>query len=266
VIVPDDPLWRLPFEALPVADAPLSAAVRVSYATSLTTLSVQRKLASLQPGAPKPTAALFAASVIPDAIRTQITLAQPAWKEPDAQAMRTGAEAIRSSYGETSTLQTGADATETAVRTAFDASDILSMSVPFQVSGATPLFSYLAFTGSGDAPQADGRWEVREWFGASSRARVLVLADASSLGSSGAGGALDLIAWAAAAAGVPAVVVARAPADGFAIDEVLTAFHAALGKGTGVEEAWSRAVAAARERKSDAPSDWTGARLIGAGR
>jgi hypothetical protein len=163
-------------------------------------------------------------------------------------------------------MRVGADATEAAARSAFEGTDVVHTSAPFQVSGATPLFSYLAFGGGGDAPESDGRWEVRDWFEAASHARVLVIADASSFGSSGSGGALDLIAWAAAAAGVPALVVPRAPADGFAIDEVLTGFHAALSKGSAVQESWSRAVAAARKKNGDAPAGWSGARLIGAGR
>jgi hypothetical protein len=211
-------------------------------------------------------AALFAAPIIPETIRTQITLAQPAWKEPDPERTRTDADALRALYGESASLRAGPDATEAAVRTAFDTADVVHVSSPLQVSGATPLFSYLAFSRSNDTPQGDGRWEVRDWFGAASRARVLVLADASSLGSAGAGSALDLIAWAAAAAGVPALLVPRAPSDGFALDPLLPAFHTALATGTGVQAAWTRALAAARERKTGAPSEWAGARLIGASR
>ena len=264
VIIPDDVLWKLPFESLSTTEAPLK--MPVTYATSLATLSLQQRAAAAQTAPQTVTAALFAAPVIPDAIRTQITLAQPAWKEPDAESARSSAAALRALYGDTASLTTGAEATEPAVRTAFDASDVVHSSVPLQVSGASPLFTYLAFSASGDTPNADGRWEVRDWFGATSRAQVLVLADATSFGSSGAGGALDLIAWAAAAAGVPALVVPRAPADGFARDAVLTAFHTALAKGSRVQEAWTRAVETARERTSGAPAGWAGARLVGASR
>ena len=264
VIIPDDILWKVPFEALSLTDISLPAAV--SYATSLATLSVQQRAAAAQPAAASVTAALFAAPVIPDAIRTQITLAQSAWKEPDGETARTRAAALRVLYGDTASLTSGAEATETAIRTAFDASDVVHSSLPLQVSGATPLFTFLALSASGETPQTDGRWEVRDWFSAASRARVVVLADPSSFGASGAGGALDIIAWAAAAGGVPALVVPRAPGDGFALDQVMTAFHTALAKGAAVQDAWVRAVAAARDRKRDAPSGWAGARLIGASR
>ena len=266
VIVPDDLLWRLPFEALPLGDSTLAATTRVRYATSLATLSIQQRLAAERSSAAPVTAALLAAPVIPDAVRKQITLTQPAWKEPDGEKARLGADSLRALYGEASSLSSGAEASEGAARAAFGVADVVHTSAPFQVSGATPLFSYLALSGSGETPQTDGRWEARDWFAAASHARVLVLADPSSFASSGAGSALDIIAWAAAAAGVPALVIPRAPADGFTLDEVLSAFHAGLAKGSGVHDAWARAVAAARARKGEAPSEWGGVRLIGAGR
>ena len=267
VIVPDDLLWKLPFEALPAGEAPLGATVRVTYATSLATLGVQRRVAaSRTEPADRMTAAILAAPVIPPAIRAQIVLAQPSWKEPDAEVTRAAAATLGELYGDGVALLAGSEATEAAARRAFDTADILHTSAPLQVSGATPLFSFLVFAASGDTLQADGRWEVREWFGAGSRARVLVLADPSSMGAAGAGGALDTIAWAAAAGGVPALIVARAPADGFTQDDVLAAFHGALAKGAGVHDAWARAVAAAREKRGETPAGWAGARLIGAGR
>ncbi|HET7695765.1 MAG TPA: tetratricopeptide repeat protein [Vicinamibacterales bacterium] len=266
VIVADDLLWKLPFEALPVADAPLAAALRVSYATSLATLAAQRRVAADQPAQASVSAAIFAAPVIPEPIRAQIALAQPSWKEPDVETARAAADALRSLYAEAATFRAGADATEAAARAAFEAADVLHTSAPFQVSGATPLFSYVVFSGSGDAAATDGRWEVRDWFGATSHARVLILADATSFAASGAGGALDIIAWAAASAGVPALIVPRAPADGFVLDPVLTAFHAAISKGTAVRDAWMQALSRARDSKGAAPSEWSGARLIGAAR
>lgn len=275
VIVPDDVLWRVPFEALPFGDAPLGASVRVTYATSASTLAVQRRIAAARMSAEHLTATIVAAPVIPDAIRTQITLAQPAWTEPDAAAAAAAAESLRTSYGDAGSSRTGAEATEAAMRTAFAGADVVHTSVPFQVSGANPLFSYLVFTGGAPPASAatpdrtalenDGRWEVREWFRGASRARVLAITDAASLGAGGAGSAMDTIAWAAAAAGVPALVLARWPKDGFAIDSVLTAFHAALAKGSSVANAWADALARARENGGDAPSAWAGARLVGAG-
>lgn len=266
VIVPDDLLWKIPFEALPTWEGPLAPRVRVTYATSLATFAVQQRAAERQVPRDEVHAAFLAAPDVPPAIRAQIALAQPEWKEPDAAVARGAVEALGAAYGEQGSVRVGADASESAARTVFETADVVHVAAPFQASGPTPLFSYLVFAASGDTLEADGRWEMREWFSGTSRARVLVLADASSLGSAGAGGALDTISWAAAGAGVPALVAARAPAEGFTNDAVFAAFHGALAKGGSVHEAWTSALTIAREKAGLAPAGWTGARLIGAGR
>jgi len=267
IIIPDDALWRVPFEALASGDAPLAARMRVRYATSLATLGRQQAIAAGRAKADSVTAAVLAAPLIPEAVRSQLSRAQTGWKPPDEDTAVARITAVAAAYGDAAVVRTRGDATEAAARAMLGTADVLHVAGPLQVSAATPLFSFLVLARSGDAPSADGRWEVREWFReeAAARTRVLVLADASSLGSAGAGGAMDAIAFAAAAAGVPALVVARWPQDGFSTDAVLTAFHSAVARGAPVEAAWAEAVNAAR-RPANRPADWAGARLIGAGR
>ena len=74
---------------------------------------------------------------------------------------------------------------------------------------------------------------------------------------------MDALAWAAAAAGVPALVIARWPADGFASAAVLAAFHAQMAKGRLPAEAWRNAITTARTKPGGAPAEWAGLRLIG---
>jgi hypothetical protein len=74
---------------------------------------------------------------------------------------------------------------------------------------------------------------------------------------------MDAIAWSAAAAGVPALVVGRWPTEAFTSDAVTAAFHAQLAAGAAVEDAWRKAVA--DTRGAAAPSAWAGMRLIGGG-
>jgi hypothetical protein len=119
-------------------------------------------------------------------------------------------------------------------------------------------------SGAGAAPESDGRWELREWFRGSSHARVMVLPDGSSFGSPGAASAMDAIAWAAAAAGVPTLVIGRWPSDGYVVDRLLVEFHRALAAGRAPAEAWAAAVAP-RMTTGEPPAAWTGLRLIGPG-
>jgi len=107
----------------------------------------------------------------------------------------------------------------------------------------------------------DGRWEAREWFGATARAKVVIAPDGSSFGA-GAGPAMDALAWAVAAAGIPSLVLGRWPADGFTSDALLTAFDEQLAKGASPVDAWAAAVTATR-KDAKGPAAWAGLRLIG---
>jgi tetratricopeptide (TPR) repeat protein/CHAT domain-containing protein len=269
IIVPDDLLWKVPFEALPAGDGELAAVTYVTYATSLATLALEHRIAASQPTPDRIVAGIVAAPEIPAAIRTQLTLTQQGWKAPDAEIALAAAHEIAKTYGDGATLRTGTEATEAAARALIESSDVLHISAPLLMSGPTPLFSSLLLGGApadkDEGVKNDGRWETREWFGVTGRTRVAVLADASSFGAAGVGGSMDALAWAAAAAGVPALVIARWPADGFASAAVLAAFHAQMAKGSPPAEAWRNAITAARTKPGGAPADWAGLRLIGGG-
>ena len=269
IVIPDDLLWKVPFEALPLGDGTLGARVRVGYATSLATLVLQQRAAEV-PGTSgarhlSGSVAVFAAPEIPATVRAQLALAHTGWKPPDEEAsLKAATEQVRA-YGETAAVTSKADASEAAARAALGTADALQFSGPVHVSGASPLFSMIVLAGTGDAPDNDGRWELREWFRGSSHARVAILADGSAFGGAGAGSAMDAFAWAAAAAGIPTLAIGRWPADGFSTDVVLAEFHRGLAKGLAPAEAWS-AVVSPRMTAGEPPAAWAGLRLIGPGR
>jgi hypothetical protein len=272
VVVPDDLLWKVPFEALPVAEGTLSSQLRVTYATSFATLAAQRRAGQTR-AAPVTTAAatppavvagIAGAPAIPAAIRAQVALTSQGWKEPDAEASLAAAAEIAKAYGDAATVKTAADASEAAVRTLLETSDVVHVLAPLQMSGPTPLFSSLLLAGAtGEGGDNDGRWEARDWFNLNGRARVLVIPDASTFGAAGVAGAMDALAWAAAAAGVSGLVIGRWPADGFSRDAFLALLHAQLAKGVPIGDAWRAATVSAREKGGAAPAGWAGLRLIG---
>jgi hypothetical protein len=271
VIVPDDLLWKIPFEALPVGEGDLSSRARVTYATSLAALAAQRRAAERTPPSDQPrapstdhlVAGIAGAPAIPAAIRAQVALTSQSWQEPDPAASLATTTEIAKAYGEVATVKTAEDATEAAVRALLETSDVVHVGAPLQMSGPTPLFSSLLLAGVADTPGNDGRWEAREWFNIEGRARVVVMPDASTFGAAGVGGAMDTFAWAAAAAGVSDLVVGRWPGDGFAPDVFLTALHGQLAKGVPIGEAWRAATISARQKAGPAPAGWAGLRLIG---
>jgi tetratricopeptide (TPR) repeat protein len=291
VVVPDDLLWKVPFEALPLAEGTLSSQRRVTYATSLATLAAQRRAArSVTPSAATPSAAtpsaatpaavaagIAGAPAIPAAIRAQVALTSQGWREPDAAMSLAAVGDIKKAYGEAATVKTAAEASESAVRALLETSDVVHVLAPLQMSGPTPLFSSLLLAGAvleGGSPAApaaaaspdnDGRWEARDWFNLNGRARVLVIPDASTLGAAGVAGAMDVFAWAAAAANISSLVIGRWPADGFWRDTFLAQLHAQLAKGVPIGEAWRAATVSAREKLGAAPAGWAGLRLLGGG-
>jgi tetratricopeptide (TPR) repeat protein len=259
VIVPDDLLWKVPFDALPSGDADVGSRASVTYATSLATLARQHSALTL---AEHPVAGVLAAPAIPDAIRAQLLLTLSTWKAQDADAARAAAHAAAAAYGEGVAVRAGADASESAARALLTASDVVHVQAPLQVSGATPLLSSVILAATADTPAEDGRFEARDWFGIDGRARVVVVPDGAAFGVAGVGNAMDPIAWAAASAGISSMVVGRWPADGFAADALAAAFHAKLAAGLQPADAWRAATSDARQ-KSAAPSAWAGLRLIG---
>ena len=261
IVVPDDVLWKVPFEALPFAGGDLASRARVSYATSLATLMLERRIS---PTPEHPAAAFVAAPVISDSITAQLSLTLPSWKPQEPSVALAAAQAAATPYGEGAAVRSGAEATETAVRALVTTTDVLHVQAPLQISGAAPLLSSILLAATADSPAEDGRLEVRDLFAMTGRARTIVLPDGSTFGAAGAGSALDPIAFACAAAGVSSLVVGRWPSDGFAPDALAAAFHAKLAAGASTTDAWFAAVAAARE-KGTAPEAWAGLRLIGGG-
>jgi len=276
VVVPDDLLWKVPFEALPSGEGDLSSRARVTYATSLATLALQRRIADAPAPPDRLVAGIAGAPAIPAAIRAQVALTSHGWKELDAAASLAAAREIAKVYGDAATIRTADEATESAVRALLETSDVVHLLAPLQISGPTPLFSSLLLAGGTEeggsrtapttSPDNDGRWEAREWFNLNGRARVLVIPDASTFGAAGIGGAMDAFAWAAAAANVSSLVIGRWPGDGFAPDGFLNALHAQLAKGIPVGEAWRAATLSAREKSGGAPAGWAGLRLVGGDR
>jgi tetratricopeptide (TPR) repeat protein len=269
LVVPDDVIWKVPIEALPDGEADLGARMHVTYATSFATLAIERRVASARVtptivDAAPARGAFVVAPAIADAVRAELALTQPGWKGPDASASQARVEAASKPYADAAVVKSAADATKPAVRALFAGFDAVQVSAPVHVSGPAPLFSSVLLA-SADSGAADAsRWEAREWFAVDGRARVLVLDDASTFGAAGVGGAMDTLAWAAAAAGVSTVVIARWPSDAFSLDALETALHTELAKDSPPAVAWRAAVKAAREG-SAAPAGWAGLRLLGPG-
>ena len=279
LIVPDDVLWKIPFEALPAGDVALIERAAVVYAPSLGTLIQQNRVR--EQNRPKPDAAVpatprfggIAAPDIPAAVTSQLTRTVPGWTPLDAAAALITGQRSAAAYGEEGgTLATDAAATEKGARGLAATVDVLQIGAPMHVSGASPLFSSILLSASPDTEASDtaslendGRWEAREWFALDARARTVVVTDGSAFAAPGAGRAMDALGWAWMAAGVASGVTARGASEAYDLDATLTGFHDRVAHGAADYADALRAAMLAAKHENAAPAAWAGLRFIGAG-
>ncbi len=145
IVVPDDVLWRVPFEALPVKAGELADGTTVMYAGSVTSL-VRPPAASLDPG----TVPLVAVGSpdLPAATRERVNTTAPGWMLRAPEAAEAEMRAIAVPFSEPpATVLSGAAATEAAVRAQGPAASFLHVAAPFRMNGASPLFSPILLAG-----------------------------------------------------------------------------------------------------------------------
>ena len=227
VIVPDGPLWELPFAVL-VGDSGryLMEDASLSYAPSLLALTLPgsgplfagrgapRLLAVGNPAAP--TAAVGALAPL---------------RSAEHQA-----RALGRLYGRGSSVLVGTEALEERVRVEAPRFDVLHFATHGLLDDGSPLFSYLALAGAGDEPERDGRLEAREVMRLRLPARLVVLsACESGRGRVNAGEGIIGLSWAFALAGSPAIVASHWQVDAQGTGDLMLALHRGLLDGRGVD-------------------------------
>lgn len=256
VVVPDDILWKVPFEALPLGPSDLRSTADVTYSSSLYTLALRR--------APRDGdgAAFVAAPTLPADTALQLAAADPRWTPQDAVAVGKGVSEQAGAYGARAQVVSGGEATQEAAAAAVEHESVIEISARTQLSGAAPLFSAALLAASSRDGADDGRWEVREWFNLRARGASLVLADGNGVATPGLSAAIAALDWASAAAGISAVVLAWTPSAAFDVQPLLCDIHKAHTTGAQLGTAYGEATSGARQT-APAPSAWAGLRLLG---
>src|SRR5262249_49757310 len=163
IVVPDEMLWNLPFQALRGPDGFLIEAAAVSYAPSMAALREIHRL-------PKPSdrRTLFAMA------KGQFGSAPALEPLPEAESQ---IRMIRDIYGaDRSAIYVGADATEHRFRTTAPGYTVLHLATHAVLDEASPLYSHLVLSRSGDDPDDDGRLEAWEIMRMKLSADLVVLA------------------------------------------------------------------------------------------
>lgn len=273
VIVPDGPLWELPFQALAVSErgAPLRTLLQersVSFAPSLTWLAhlstrpaPDRPARLLAVGNPA-LAALATKTPAPAAVGA-VLMDDETTPLPDAERQ---VDALGKLYGpERSQALVGAEAREDAFKKLAGDYDILHFATHGSLNDAAPMYSRLLMCQQDLAPDEDGFLEAWEWLPLKLHARLAVLsACETGRGRVGAGEGLIGLSWALFSAGCPASVVSQWKVDSASTTDLMLAFHRRLLAGEASAEALrGAALELATNPKYRHPFYWAPFVLIG---
>jgi len=264
-VIPDDMLWRVPFEALPLGPTYVFDRTPVVYASSITSVVRARGGAAASTSHAAFRVAIVAAPSVPVATAETLKATAPTWLLRSPEAARAEASRVQASVGaEQTTMVDGDAATEDATRTAAASASVMHTTGPFRVNAASPLFSALLLApgdaASGPRPAAkNGVLEAREVPSAAFSTRVVVFADPAALSMRDSASAVPAVHWAWRAGGASGIVVRRWPADEEVAGELLAALYESLKGGATAAEALHAAQAAVRKRQpSLPPAAWAG--------
>jgi CHAT domain-containing protein len=248
-IVPDGPLWGLPFHALQSAPGRYFAEDHaVFYAPSLsvlTEMSVARR------------AAASGAELL--------VLGNPLNDTPDAQREATGLGKL---YGESrSTVYTGGLATEDVLMKQANRYAIVHIAAHGTFDDSSPMYSHLVLGKPQTDSPDDGILEAWELMNLNLRARLVVLSGCDTArGHFGAGEGMIGMSWALFVGGAAATVAGQWKVESSSTSALMLEFHRGLIQGLGKAEALRHAaLTLLHTEKYSHPFYWAGFVLMGDG-
>jgi tetratricopeptide (TPR) repeat protein len=295
VIVPDDVLWRVPFEAMPMESRYLADSANISYALSVA--AVVRPPAASSSGAAGPIIAIGAPD-LPESLVAMLKSTAPTWTIRPAEAAAAELERIGGdATAAQAVLLKGPRATiaelQAAAAGGADESHSpgpLHIAAPFRVNTGGPLFSPVLLTptgspevrtasesGSADSgslsadqtaaagkPPASAVFEIRDLFRAPPLASAVMFSDPATLSKRDAAAAARIVNWAWRASGATTVIFRRWGGDDPTATEIIAHYYNALRAGKSPADALHTARAAVRATESGrAPAAWAGWLVFG---
>jgi CHAT domain-containing protein len=266
IVIPDNVLWDLPFQALLTpSDRFLLQDASVAYAPSLTVLRDMKGRAAKRL----------------DASATLLALGNPALKQqtnhPVASKLRDGkleplpeaeaeVKALARLYGPTrSSVYVGPEAREDRVKSEAGRAKILHFATHGILNNASPMYSYLALAQGG--VKEDGMLEAWELMHLDLRADLAVLsACETARGKVGAGEGMIGFSWAMFIAGVPSIVVSQWKVESAGTRDLMVEFHRSLigkAKVTKAEALREASLKVMKNPQTSHPFYWAGFVLVG---
>lgn len=253
VVVPDGPLWNVPFQALMSDRGYLLEELPVSYVPSLTVLEAIQTLP--KPNGPRTLLAMG---------RSRFGGASGFEDLPDAAAQL---EKLRDVYGAQRTaVYADRDATERHFKEAAPRYSVLHLATHGILDESSPLYSYLALTPDKTAADDDGRLEAWELMQLKLSADLVVLAACDmGRGRIAPGEGVVGTMWALFAAGARSMVVSEYRAEAVSATELLLGFHRRVVAPGSVKTRSLRdaALALLRTPRYAHPYYWAGFILVG---
>jgi CHAT domain-containing protein len=249
VIVPDGPLWELPFQALRAPDGKyLIEHAALSLAPSLSTLAAMRDLTRHRTEAP---VSLVAFGNPP-----------PQGALPALPQAETQVREIAKLYGAGAHVYLGASATEGRLKDECASARVLHIATHGVLNDANPMYSHLVL--ARDAHD-DGRLEGREIARLSVRSDLVVLSACDTArGTTRGGEGVIGISWALFLAGCPSTVVSQWGVDAATTTSLMIRFHQGLTSGATKSAALrDAALSVLHDPQSPHPYYWAPFVLIG---
>jgi CHAT domain-containing protein/uncharacterized protein HemY len=274
VIVPDGPLWELPFQALqPRRGRFLLEEFALSYAPSLTVLRESRRQEqrgrSGRTAGARPTLLAFGNPSLGGQTVRLARLAQRGETPAPLPAAQAEVRALSRLYGEAqSRVFTGAAAAEECLKAQIGASRVLHFATHGLLDNTSPMYSHLLLAQPADGSREDGLLEAWELLQMELNAELAVLsACETARGRVGAGEGMIGLSWALFVAGCPTTVVSQWKVADASTARLMVAFHRELRAGQGKAAALRVAALKLRRAKATAhPYYWAPFVLVGDGR
>ena len=277
VIVPDGPLWALPFQALVSEnDRYVLEDHAVAYAPSLSALLEMNAVQQLRGDRGWPTTLLaFGNPSLPASAGSGLRMVYgdaPLQPLPDAERE---VDTLRRMYGTAGAkVYVGAAAREDRFKAESGSARVLHLAAHGILQSASPMYSHVLLSQSGEAGEEDGLLEAWELMDMDLSAELAVLsACETALGRLGAGEGIIGLTWALFVAGVPASVVSQWKVDSASTTDLMIDFHRRLrvvrpgpsgfGKAAALRQA---SLMLLRSNEYRHPFYWAGFVLIGDGR
>jgi len=273
LIVPDDKLWDLPFQALLTRpNRFLIEDAAVAYAPSLTVLrEITRRRMRQSADATATTLLAIGNPAIGKETIERATLALRDEKLTPLPKAEEEVRALGRLYGATrSKVYVGAEAREDRVKTEAGRARILHFATHGTLNNASPMYSHLALA-RGDKNE-DGLLEAWELMQLDLKAELAVLsACETARGRYGAGEGVIGLTWALFVAGVPSIVVSQWKVESASTRDLMLNFHrrmrapAAKAKMTKAEVLRQAVLKVMKNPETSHPFYWAGFVLVGDG-